>query len=177
MTSRGFAPSPRPITPFSSSISMRRAAREYPTPSFRCRYEVEALPASKTAAFASAYLSSSASSSIAEKIELVSPFGALPPSEKSTLESGATLFFAMKSTTFFTSPSEMYGACIRRGFDMSFERKSISPAPRSFSAPPVSRMVRESICEDTWKATREGMFALMRPVMTLTDGRCVESTR
>ena len=37
---RGFAPSCGPITPRVSSISMRRAAREYPTRSFLWRYEV-----------------------------------------------------------------------------------------------------------------------------------------
>ena len=34
-------------------------------------------------------------------------------------------------------------------------------------------MVRESILEVTWKLTRVGKFALMVPVMTSTDGRCV----
>ncbi len=38
-------------------------------------------------------------------------------------------------------------------------------------------MVRESTCEETAKAMREGMLALMMPVMTLTDGRCVAMTR
>ena len=32
---------------------------------------------------------------------------------------------------------------------------------------------RESTLADTWNAMRVGMFALMRPVMTSTDGRCV----
>ena len=32
-------------------------------------------------------------------------------------------------------------------------------------------------CEATWKAMREGKFALITPVMTSTDGRCVASTR
>ncbi|MMZ63074.1 hypothetical protein D1872_253100 [compost metagenome] len=50
---------------------------------------------------------------------------------------------------------------------------SISPRPSNFSAPAISRIVRESTCEDTPKAIREGMFALMTPVMTSTDGRCV----
>ena len=35
----------------------------------------------------------------------------------------------------------------------------MSPAPRSFSAPPVSRMVRESICEATCIATRASTHA------------------
>ena len=45
------------------------------------------------------------------------------------------------------------------------------------SAPLVSRMVRESTCEATWKAMREGRLALMTPVMTFTDGRCVAMMR
>ena len=39
----------------------------------------------------------------------------------------------------------------------------------------VSMMVRESIWIATWSATRAVMFALMRPVMTSTDGRWVAS--
>ena len=34
-------------------------------------------------------------------------------------------------------------------------------------------MVRLSIFEVTWKAMRVGKFALIVPVMTSTDGRCV----
>ena len=34
-------------------------------------------------------------------------------------------------------------------------------------------MVRLSIFEVTWKEMRVGKFALMVPVMTSTDGRCV----
>ncbi len=37
-------------------------------------------------------------------------------------------------------------------------------------------MTRESVCEATAKAMRYGMLALMRPVMTSTDGRCVATT-
>ena len=53
----------------------------------------------------------------------------------------------------------------------------MSPFPRSFSAPGVSRMVRESICEVTPKLTLLGKLALMSPVTTSTDGRCVATTR
>ena len=53
----------------------------------------------------------------------------------------------------------------------------MSPWPRSDSAPIWSRIVRESTFADTWNAMRVGMFALMRPVMTSTDGRWVASTR
>jgi hypothetical protein len=38
-------------------------------------------------------------------------------------------------------------------------------------------MVRESILEVTWKLIRVGRFALMTPVMTSTDGRCVAMIR
>ena len=53
----------------------------------------------------------------------------------------------------------------------------MSPRPSSTSAPLRSRMVRESTFEATWKATRAGMFALIRPVITSTDGRCVAQMR
>jgi hypothetical protein len=52
-------------------------------------------------------------------------------------------------------------------------RYSMSPAPSSASAPDWSRIVRESTLDDTWNAMRAGMFALMRPVITSTDGLCV----
>jgi hypothetical protein len=38
-------------------------------------------------------------------------------------------------------------------------------------------MVRESIFEATCRAMRLGKLALMRPVMTSTDGRCVARIR
>ena len=53
----------------------------------------------------------------------------------------------------------------------------MSPRPSSRSAPLPSRMTRESILEDTLKAMREGRFALMTPVRTSTEGRCVATTR
>ncbi|MCY1235718.1 hypothetical protein D9M72_483460 [compost metagenome] len=49
--------------------------------------------------------------------------------------------------------------------------------PSSASAPCWSRMVRESILLLTWNAIRVGTLALIRPVITSTDGRCVASTR
>ena len=45
------------------------------------------------------------------------------------------------------------------------------------SAPLWSRIVRESTFAETWNAMRVGKFALMRPVMTSTDGRCVARIR
>ena len=53
----------------------------------------------------------------------------------------------------------------------------MSPPPSNFSAPAVSKMVRESIWLATCKATRLGTLALIKPVMTSTDGRWVESRR
>ena len=53
----------------------------------------------------------------------------------------------------------------------------MSPRPRSFSAPVMSRIVRESMAEAVANATRAGMFALMSPVITSTEGRCVATTR
>ena len=41
----------------------------------------------------------------------------------------------------------------------------------------MSRIVRESTPLDTAKAIREGMLALISPVMTLTEGRWVAITR
>ncbi len=56
-------------------------------------------------------------------------------------------------------------------------RNSMSPLPSSCSAPLPSRMVRESIFDATRNAMRAGRFALIRPVMTSTDGRCVARIR
>ena len=45
----------------------------------------------------------------------------------------------------------------------------MSPRPISVSAPFVSRIVRESTCDATWNAMREGKFArltLRREVLT-----------
>ena len=56
-------------------------------------------------------------------------------------------------------------------------RYSMSPRPSSFSAPAESRIVRESMCELTANEIRVGMFALIRPVITSTDGRWVATTR
>ena len=53
----------------------------------------------------------------------------------------------------------------------------MSPLPRSCSAPPWSRTVRESIFELTWKLIRLGIFALINPVITSTEGRCVARIR
>ena len=54
---------------------------------------------------------------------------------------------------------------------------NMSPLPMSFSAPCWSRITRESASVLTLNANRLGMFALMTPVMTSTDGRCVATIR
>ena len=48
---------------------------------------------------------------------------------------------------------------------------SMSPWPSSDSAPFWSRITRESVCEETAKAIRDGTLALIMPVMTSTRGR------
>ena len=58
----------------------------------------------------------------------------------------------------------------------SFEM-SMSPRPISWSAPGRSMIVRESIICITRKAIRAGKLALILPVMTSTDGRCVAMIR
>ena len=53
----------------------------------------------------------------------------------------------------------------------------MSPWPSRVSAPPWSRITRESTCEATAKAIRDGMLTLIVPVITSVDGRWVASTR
>ena len=54
---------------------------------------------------------------------------------------------------------------------------SMSPLPSSFSEPTWSRMVRESWRLAVAKEMRQGKFALIVPVSTSTDGRCVATIR
>ena len=65
----------------------------------------------------------------------------------------------------------------RRGLPEPRGNQSISPLPTSFSAPVLSRMIRDSREEATAKAIREGMLAFIRPVMTSAEGRWVAMTR
>ena len=53
----------------------------------------------------------------------------------------------------------------------------MSPLPSSCSAPCSPRIVRLSILLVTWKLMRVGKLALMTPVMTSTEGRCVAMIR
>ena len=82
----------------------------------------------------------------------------------------------MYSTIACTSSSETHAPCTRMLF-MPLGTNSMSPLPSSFSAPPWSIIVRLSTWLATEKAMRVGMLALMMPVMTFTDGRCVAMTR
>ena len=66
---------------------------------------------------------------------------------------------------------------MRCSFDVPIGRKSMSPWPSRLSAPPWSRITRESICEATEKAIRDGMLTLIVPVITSVEGRCVASSR
>ncbi len=66
---------------------------------------------------------------------------------------------------------------MRTGLDAPIGRNSPSPRPSSFSAPGWSRMTRESASDEVANASRDGTFALIRPVTTSTDGRWVASTR
>ena len=52
----------------------------------------------------------------------------------------------------------------------------MSPCPNSRSAPVVSKITRLSVLEATAKAIRAGKLALISPVTTSTDGRCVAMT-
>ena len=53
----------------------------------------------------------------------------------------------------------------------------MSPMPRRFSAPAALMMVPESCREATWKLMRAGKFALITPVTTSVEGRCVATMR
>ncbi len=53
----------------------------------------------------------------------------------------------------------------------------MSPRPKSFSAPGVSIITLESTIEETLKAILHGIFALISPVITSTEGLCVETTK
>ena len=76
-----------------------------------------------------------------------------------------------------TSASVTHEPCTRWAIDDDGPRSNMSPLPSRRSAPVWSRITRESVELDTAKARRAGTLALMRPVMTLTDGRWVAITR
>src|SRR5699024_11573294 len=76
-------------------------------------------------------------------------------------------------TISVTSSSSRKAPWTRIGLERPDGKKSISPRPSSFSAPIESIIVLESVWELTAKAIRDGIFALIIPVMTSTDGLCV----
>jgi hypothetical protein len=76
-----------------------------------------------------------------------------------------------------TSLPVMNAPWARIGLGASIGRYSMSPRPSNRSAPAISRIVRESTCELTANAMREGMLALIKPVITSTDGRCVATIK
>ena len=88
-----------------------------------------------------------------------------------------SLFSIINFTISETSLSETNAPCTRRGFGTPCGSNNISPFPRSFSAPFISSMVRLSTPLVTANAIRLGIFALMRPVITLTEGLCVAIIR
>ncbi len=53
----------------------------------------------------------------------------------------------------------------------------MSPRPKQMFGTVVSRMVRESTFEKRDKKCAKEKFALIKPVITSTDGRWVASTR
>ena len=87
-------------------------------------------------------------------------------------------FFSFRNSTIAAiSSSATKAPWARTTFEVPGGVKSMSPRPMRVSAPLPSRMVRESTCEATWKAMREGRLALMTPVTTFTDGRWVAIMR
>ena len=103
---------------------------------------------------------------------------ALSPSvatDWSSVNSGAWSFQCL--TMARTSSSSTQHPWTRWGLDDEGPSISRSPLPTSRSAPGWSRITRESVRLDTANARRAGTFALMTPVMTLTDGRWVAITR
>ena len=70
----------------------------------------------------------------------------------------------------------MNAPCARVDRAAPIGKNSMSPLPSNFSAPGMSRMVRLSTWLLTANAMRDGMFALIKPVITSTDGRWVATT-
>ena len=89
----------------------------------------------------------------------------------------AVPFDLINSTIDSTSSSDTKAPWTLTGFASPAGKKSISPFPKSFSAPTWSKIVLESTCEDTANAILEGTFALISPVITSTEGLCVAITK
>ena len=89
----------------------------------------------------------------------------------------AVPFCFTKSTIFSTSSSDTNAPWTLNGFGAPDGKNNISPFPSNFSAPTESKIVLESTCEDTANAILDGIFALIKPVITSTDGLCVAITK
>ena len=76
-----------------------------------------------------------------------------------------------------TSSSVTQEPCTRWATEDDGPSSNMSPLPNRRSAPVWSRITRESVALDTAKASRAGTLALIRPVITFTDGRWVAITR
>ena len=72
------------------------------------------------------------------------------------------------------SSVEIYDPCTRTKPFLLGRRANISPLPSKDSAPVSSRIVLESIDEGTLKPIRDGTTALISPVITDTEGLCVQ---
>ena len=148
---------------------MSRPARANPTLSLRWSIEVDPSWDRITSSEASSNSSSSASHS--------SSSDAARPSSSTLTSYSGSCWARTNSETVAISFSVTHAPWIRVGFETFEGRNSMSPWPTSFSAPPMSRITRESACDAVMNAIRDGMFALIRPVTTSTDGRCVATTR
>ena len=83
----------------------------------------------------------------------------------------------VNSTTASISASVTKAPCTRIGLPAPIGMNSASPMPISFSAPGWSRMTRLSVRLEVENASRDGTLALIRPVTTSTEGRCVARIR
>ena len=60
---------------------------------------------------------------------------------------------------------------MRIGLDAPIGTNKPSPCPISFSAPGESKITRLSASDEVANESRDGTFALIKPVTTSTDGR------
>ena len=158
------------MIPLASIISTILAARLYPTRSCLCSIEADACceETTRSMAFGSSSSASPASCGVLAFSIVCITSSAYPVS--------STCPF-INSITSWTSESEIKVPCTRIGFPPPIGLKSMSPFPTSFSAPAISSMVLESNWDDTANAIRDGIFALITPVITSTDGLWVATIK
>ena len=89
----------------------------------------------------------------------------------------ASFWSLTHETTSLISPSVTQAPWIRSSLGFEAVTTNISPKPISFSAPDWSSMTLESVVEATEKASLDGIFAFMTPVITSTEGLCVATTK